>query len=60
MALRLAICQILGRPWCGLETEGEPVKWLFLGDENGIARLKEDLRRMFSTLTPAEIAWRRG
>jgi hypothetical protein len=56
LALWLAICQILGRLWCGLETIGEPVKWLFLGDENGIARLKEDLQRMFSILTPKEIA----
>jgi hypothetical protein len=56
LALWLAICQILGRPWCGLETAGEPVKWLLLSDENSIARLQEDLRGMFSTLTPKEIA----
>lgn len=56
LALWLAICQILGRLWCGLQTAGEAVKWLFLGDENGIARLKEDLQRMFSILAPAEIA----
>ena len=43
-------------PWCGLDTGGDPQKWLFLGDENSIARLKEDLRRMFSTLKPEEIA----
>ena len=24
LALYLAICQILGRPWCGIETGGEP------------------------------------
>ncbi|MBI2928377.1 MAG: AAA family ATPase [Verrucomicrobia bacterium] len=56
LALWLAICQILARNWCGLETGGEPQKWLFLGDENSVARLKEDLRRMFSTLTTEEIA----
>lgn len=56
LALWLAICQILGRLWCGLETGGDLVKWLFLGDENSIARLKEDLRRVFSTLTPKESA----
>jgi hypothetical protein len=56
LALWLAICQILGRLWCGLQTIGEPVKWLFLGDENSIARLKEDLQRMFSILTSEEIA----
>src|SRR5205814_10503090 len=48
LTLWLAICQILGRAWCGLETGGEPKKWLFLGDENSIARTKEDLQRMFS------------
>jgi hypothetical protein len=56
LALWLAICQILGRPWCGLESGGEPMKWLFLSDENSIARLKEDLQRMFSTLAPGETA----
>jgi hypothetical protein len=55
LALWLAICQILGRLWCGLETVAEPIKWLFLGDENSIARWKEDLERMFSTLEKEEI-----
>ena len=56
LALWLAICQILGRKWCGVETSGPPQKWLFLGDENSIARLKQDLERMFSVLTSEEIA----
>jgi hypothetical protein len=56
LALYLAICQILGRPWCGIETGGEPAKWLFLGDENGIGRLQTDLRGMFSVLAKDEIA----
>lgn len=55
LALWLAICQILGRKWCGLETGGEPQKWLFLGDENSVGRLKEDLAKMFSALTESEI-----
>ncbi len=55
LALWLAICQITGREWCGLQTGGEPQKWLFLGDENSIARWKEDLGRMFLTLTPEEV-----
>lgn len=56
LALWLAICQILRRLWCGLETAGEPAKWVFLGDENSIARWKEDLTRMFSVLSPEERA----
>jgi hypothetical protein len=56
LALFQAICQILGRPWCGLEVYGQPQTWLFLGDENSIARFKEDLGRMFSVLNPTEIA----
>jgi hypothetical protein len=55
LALWLAICQILGRPWCGIQTGGDPMKWLFLSDENGIARIKEDLEGMFSTLLSPEI-----
>jgi len=56
LALWKAICQILGRPWCGLETSPEPVKWLFLGDENSISRWKEDLTHMFSILDAQEIS----
>ena len=55
LALWLAICQILGRLWCGLQTASEPIKWLFLGDENSIARWKEDLDKMLSTLKKDEI-----
>jgi hypothetical protein len=56
LALWQAICQILRREWCGLQTGGDPVKWLFLGDENSVARLKHDLERMLSTLTTEQIA----
>jgi hypothetical protein len=55
-ALWLAICQITGREWCGLQTGGEPQKWVFLGDENSIARWKMDLGRMLSTLSEDEKA----
>src|SRR5262245_1333891 len=33
LALWLAVSQITGKPWCGLETGGDPQRWLFLGDE---------------------------
>lgn len=55
LALWLAICQITGREWCGLPTGGEPQKWLFLGDENSIARWQADLKRMLSTLKAEEV-----
>jgi RecA-family ATPase len=50
----LAICQIIGRQWCGLNTAGEPQKWLMLGDENSISRIKSDLDHMFASLTKEE------
>lgn len=56
LALGLAICQILGHKWCGIETHSEPVKWVFLGDENSVARWKDDLTRMFSLLSPEDRA----
>lgn len=54
LALWLAICQILHRPWCGLETGGEPQKWLFLGSENSVSRIKGDLQRILSNLSQEE------
>src|SRR5262249_36854640 len=50
----LPICQITGREWCGIPTAGEPQKWLILGDENSIARIKSDLQRILANLTDAE------
>lgn len=55
LALWLAICQILKRLWCGLRTGGDPVKWVFLGDENSVARWKTDLEHIFASLTTDEI-----
>jgi hypothetical protein len=52
--LWLPICQITGREWCGIQTGGEPQKWLMLGDENSIARIKGDLQRILANLTDAE------
>jgi RecA-family ATPase len=54
LALWLAIDQILQRPWCGLDTGGEPQKWLLLGDENSVIRYKTDLERILSNLTEGE------
>ena len=52
--LWLPVCQILGRQWCGLNTAGEPQKWLVLGDENSIARIKSDLQHLYEGLSQEE------
>lgn len=56
LTLWLAICQIVGREWCGLPVHGDPVTWLFLAPENGIRRWQADLRGMLGTLTEDERA----
>jgi hypothetical protein len=48
------ICQITGHQWCGIETGGEPQKWLILGDENSIGRIKDDLSHMLPNFTIGE------
>ncbi len=54
ITLWLAICQITGRDWCGLDTRGGPKRWLFLSTESGLARWQNDLYQMRSSLTPSE------
>ncbi len=56
LALWLAICQILGREWCGITVAGEPQKIVILSTENGIRRWKYDLEKYFANLTEAECA----
>jgi hypothetical protein len=56
LTLWLAICQIVGREWCGLPVHGAPVTWLFLAPENGIRRWQVDLRGMLGTLAEEERA----
>jgi hypothetical protein len=55
LAIWLAVCQILGKPWCGIDTGGEPQKWLVLGSENSISRFKDDLEKIFGTLPQSEM-----
>ena len=55
-ALQLAICQTLGLPFVGLDTHGEPQRWLFIGNENSVARMKSDLTAMLSQFSPEQIA----
>jgi hypothetical protein len=52
--LWLPVCQITGREWCGLQTGGDPQKWLVLGDENSLSRIKADLEKILSNLTDEE------
>ncbi len=55
-ALQLAICQSLGIPFVGLDTHGKPQRWLFIGNENSIVRMKSDLDAMLSQYTDEQIA----
>ena len=55
-ALQLAICQSLGIPFVGLETHGKPQRWLFIGNENSISRMKTDLDAMLSQYTDEQAA----
>lgn len=57
LALWLACCQITSRPFAGLPTnEGEPQTWLFIGNENSIARQKGDVSGMLANFTADDIA----
>lgn len=51
LALWLALCQIVSRPWCDLATNGKPQKWVILSTENGIRRWKGDLEKMLILFT---------
>jgi hypothetical protein len=48
LALWLAVCQVLGRDWCGLKVHGKPLRWLILSTENGLRRWKTDLGAMLA------------
>jgi hypothetical protein len=54
--LWLPVCQITGREWCGLPTGGSPQRWLVLGDENSLGRIKTDLSKIIENLSPNEKA----
>ena len=46
IVLQLAINMILGLEWCGFETNGQGLRWVFIQNENSPRRLKMDLGRM--------------
>jgi RecA-family ATPase len=43
LALQLIVSINTKRHWCGLETHGEPLVWLYLQNENSCDRLEKDL-----------------
>ena len=51
LAMQLAICQIIGERWCGLDMIKPTRKFLFIGNENSKVRQKRDLAAMTSKLS---------
>lgn len=56
LALCLAVAQITGKPWCDIPTSLPPKRWLMLGVENSIRRIRSDTRNIRSRCSPSEIA----
>ena len=56
VALNIARNQVLGLPFAGLSTASRPLRHLFMGSENSIHRLQNDVRRMSAGLTAEEVA----
>lgn len=54
--LQYAAARILGRPFCGLDTSGGPVRTLVLQTENTLRRLQRDLAFLKADLTSEEEA----
>lgn len=46
LLLQLAACQIIGRPFLGLETHGAGLSWLIIQGENSSRRLQFDLAKL--------------
>ena len=56
VALNIARNQVLGLPFANLPTGDKPLRHLFMGSENSIHRLQDDIRRMDHGLTPDQSA----
>jgi hypothetical protein len=52
---QLAVHQVLELPFAGTATGGGPLKWLFMGTENSIHRLKQEMIRIAAPLTPDQV-----
>ena len=55
LALQLAVKSILGQEFLGWETNALGLKWAFLQNENGLRRLKADLRGMCKSLSSPQM-----
>lgn len=55
LSLNLARNNVLGEMFCGLSTGQRPYKWLFIGNENSMHRLKRDIAAMSKNLTEDQI-----
>jgi hypothetical protein len=56
LSVWMAVCQITGRPWCGLPASGAPQVWLMVGNENSIARQQDDLTKILANFDDRERA----
>ena len=55
LALNLARNQVLGLAFAGLPTGSRPLRHSFIGSENSIHRLQNDVRRMSAGLSPEQV-----
>lgn len=52
LVMQMGLSQVLGWKFAGLPTQGPPLRWLLIGNENSIHRLKSDYIKMTAALTP--------
>jgi len=46
LAFQMAVSQVAHVPWNGLKFMNEPLRWLFIGNENNMRRLQHDISKM--------------
>ncbi len=55
VSINIARNNVLGLDFCGLSTGTRPYRWLFIGNENSLHRLKRDVTAMSEGLTTEQI-----
>lgn len=55
IGFNIARNQVLGQPFGGMVTGDRPLRHLFMGTENGLHRLQNDIRRMSAGLSQEEL-----
>ena len=55
VSINIARNNVLGIPFCGLSTGQRPYRWLFIGNENSLHRLKRDVTAMSEGLSTEQI-----